>query len=101
MEKLKGVPVEAGVKRLITQRTACGGRALTAEGSTPGAIPLKPDRHHQTIFDKRFDDCLAWLTCALNESETFIGKASEGEVVVRYLEPSVTPHMEVSGSPVG
>jgi hypothetical protein len=37
----------------------------------------------------------------MHELEAFIGKASEGEVVVLYFEPSVTPHMEASGSPYG
>jgi len=36
----------------------------------------------------------------LHEPEAFIGKASEGEVVVFYFELSVTQHMKVSGSPL-
>ena len=47
------------------------------------------------ILERRF---ITWI---LHESEAFIGKASEGEVVVVYFEPSVTPHMKVSGSPFG
>jgi len=41
---------------------------------------------------------VSWI---LHESEAFIGKASEGEVVVLYFELSVTQHMEASGSPFG
>ena len=41
------------------------------------------------------------FTWILHESEAFIGKASEGDDVVAYFEPSVTQHMEASGSPGG
>ena len=47
--------------------------------------------------DTLSSDC-PWV---LHESEAFIGKASEGKVVGFYFEPSVTPHMEASGSPAG
>jgi len=37
----------------------------------------------------------------MHGSEAFTGKASEGEGVALYFEPSVTPPVEASGSPSG
>ena len=51
-----------------------------------------PNTKHQT------QNNIAWI---LHDSEAFIGKAYEGEVVVIYFESSLTQHMEASGSPLG
>ena len=41
------------------------------------------------------------LTPALQNPERFRAKASEGEVVVFYFEPSATQDLNLSGFPVG
>jgi hypothetical protein len=37
----------------------------------------------------------------LHESEAFICKALQGEAIVNYASPLITPQMKVSGSPIG
>jgi hypothetical protein len=41
------------------------------------------------------------FTPALQQPEGFRVKASEGEVVVFYFEPSATQNLKLSGCPVG
>ena len=41
------------------------------------------------------------MTWILHEPEAFIGKASEGDVVVLYFESLATQRMKASGSPYG
>jgi len=58
-------------------------------------------RHDGIRTFYRFIKIDSMVNLTLNGPEAFIGKAPEGEGVVLYFDPSVTPHMEASGPPGG